>query len=495
MMRPKLRRLLRWSRYALVSAATAIAVLAVMDGLKSRGMPPLEPWHTVELKSEFDRHAGIEDFAAYLDLEQRLFAELERAVIDRYQPSYPSELNRYVPDSISSPRRFERDYNRSFELVPAAPRGAAVLLHGLTDSPYSLRQLAEDLYAQDFYVLAMRLPGHGTVPGALTRMVWEDWAAAAAIAIRHAAARVAPEQPLYVAGYSMGGALALNHVADDLLDDGESRVDRLLLFSPAVGVSAFAWAANLERLVSPFAYFKKARWASVVPEFDPFKYQSFPKNAAWQVRRITRQLDRKVARLFEAGRTADFPSVFTAMSVVDATVSVQSVVELLYRRLREPRHELLLVDINHHHRAEGYMEPGIERRLDELFAAGRIAYQRRILSNYYTGSPQVEEVVSRPGAVPSRQPLGLAWPEQLFSLSHVALTFTPEDPVYGSEFHPENISLGALALRGEIGILQIRDNQIMRLRYNPFYSYLDGRIKALVRADTMPVTGSGRLGF
>jgi hypothetical protein len=73
------------------------------------------------------------------------------------------------------------------------------------------------------------------------------------------------------------------------------------------------------------------------------------------------------------------------------------------------------------------------------------------------------------------QPLGLGWPARVFSLSHVALPFPMEDPLYGfqkSEANP-GIFLGDMALRGERGLLQISATEMLRLRHNPFYSYME----------------------
>jgi hypothetical protein len=52
---------------------------------------------------------------------------------------------------------------------------------------------------------------------------------------------------------------------------------------------------------------------------------------------------------------------------------------------------------------------------------------------------------------------GLAWPEEVYSLAHVALPFPPDDPLYGSRPTAKSpgISLGDIALRGERGVLQI----------------------------------------
>ena len=55
-------------------------------------------------------------------------------------------------------------------------RGVAVLLHGLTDSPYSLQHIARRYRDLGYVAVAIRLPAHGTVPGALTEVRWEKMA-------------------------------------------------------------------------------------------------------------------------------------------------------------------------------------------------------------------------------------------------------------------------------------------------------------------------------
>ena len=76
--------------------------------------------------------------------------------------------------------------------------------------------------------------------------------------------------------------------------------------------------------------------------------------------------------------------------------------------------------------------------------------------------------------------LGLNWPRTLFSLSHIALPFPPEDPLYGATHDPasEHVHLGDLALRGERGVLAISPSEMLRIRWNPFYSYLEARMLA-----------------
>ncbi len=76
------------------------------------------------------------------------------------------------------------------------------------------------------------------------------------------------------------------------------------------------------------------------------------------------------------------------------------------------------------------------------------------------------------------EPLGTSWPLGVASLSHIALTFPPDDPLYG-QYEPEDGSrlfLGSALLRGERGILRIPGNWFTRQRFNPFYDYMEARI-------------------
>ena len=68
------------------------------------------------------------------------------------------------------------------------PVGAAVFLHGLTNSPYSLRRVARRYREHGYVSIPIRLPAHGTVPGALTDVAWQDWMAATRLAVRGATA-------------------------------------------------------------------------------------------------------------------------------------------------------------------------------------------------------------------------------------------------------------------------------------------------------------------
>ncbi len=94
--------------------------------------------------------------------------------------------------------------------APGGPHGALVL-HGFTGSPHSIRGLAQALAGAGLAVEAPLLPGHGTTMDEVLATGWDDWRTAAEAAYRNLAGRC---QRLVLAGLSMGGSLAASLAAD-----------------------------------------------------------------------------------------------------------------------------------------------------------------------------------------------------------------------------------------------------------------------------------------
>jgi len=86
---------------------------------------------------------------------------------------------------------------------PGGPNGALVL-HGFTGSPQSMRGLATAFSAAGFTVELPLLPGHGTSVDDLATTTFADWSAAAERAYADLAARC---DRVVVAGLSMGALL------------------------------------------------------------------------------------------------------------------------------------------------------------------------------------------------------------------------------------------------------------------------------------------------
>ena len=455
----------------LLAAFTALLMLSACGG------PEPEPWHTAELSEEFsaDKVDEVSSFDAYLQLEDRLFLQLESHVYALTGSGPEQALNRYSTGSAADPRNNQPNWNRSIELNSEQPIGGVLLLHGMSDSPYSLRTLAETLHTQGYQVLALRLPGHGTAPSGLTSVSWQDMAAAVRLAMKHLASRVG-EKPIHIIGYSTGAPLALNFALDAERGDVAPVPASLVLISPAIGVSPAAALASWKRRLSLFPGLGSLAWLSIEPEFDPYKYNSFATNAGEQVHRLTRTVAARIAALAGA---RPLPPILVLKSTVDATVSTSAVIDRLLKLLGPNRHELVLFDINRRALTSPLLVSDPGPLTNRLLVDGSLPFSLTLVANESPDSAAVSARYKKPFSATTWrvEQLHQSWPRGVLSLSHVALPFSPEDPLYGRR-PPKDKSqlyLGQLPLQGERGLLRISSDWLLRLRSNPFYDYLERR--------------------
>ena len=208
-------------RYLVVGAAgfavgaTAIYVYVVRSG------PPLQHWHTVELSADFTAAQAddITTFEAYRELENRLLAQLSEEVYDRVGTGPAFTLARFSHGSAADPHTRTPNWNLSFELQTSSPRGGVLLLHGMSDSPYSLRAIGQALNERGYWVVGLRMPGHGTAPSGLRTVRNDDLAAAVKLGADHVVSRVG-SRPMHIVGYSTGATLAVDYVLDILSGGG-----------------------------------------------------------------------------------------------------------------------------------------------------------------------------------------------------------------------------------------------------------------------------------
>jgi alpha-beta hydrolase superfamily lysophospholipase len=326
-------------------------------------------------------------------------------------------------------------------------------------------------------VIGLRLPGHGTLPSGLVEATWQDMAAAVRLAVRHLASQI-DGRPLYIVGYSNGAALAVEYALSTLEEPGLPRVAGLGLISPAIGVPPVAalavWQARLGHLLG----LDKLAWNAIQPEYDPFKYGSFAVNAGDQVFRLTREIQRRL-RALEAGDQLRFlPPVLALQSAVDATVSTPALVQSLFARLQSAGHELVIFDINRESRIEPLLNGDPTATIAVLLGDPDRPFHLSVITNQDPQSPQVIEQRTTSGGSTTERALDLSWPDDVYSLSHVALPFDATDPLYGSRPPADSpgVRLGSLDLRGERGVLAISPADMLRLRWNPFHAYLEGRL-------------------
>lgn len=471
---------IKW--FFVVLSLLVVAFLAVRIYNSQRGLP-LEVWHTYVPAELSLKEIDAADWGDYLKAEEKIFDSVRVNVSEKLTPQDQVPFNRYFAGSPVYPPHFARDWNRSYLLEPIGPPvGAVVLLHGLTDSPYSLRHIASRYRDRGFVAVAIRLPAHGTVPAGLTDVAWETWLAATRLAVREARRRAPEPAPLHIVGFSNGGSLALKYALDAIADENLAQANRLVLISPMVGITRFARFAGLAGLPAVLPAFAKAAWLSVLPEFNPFKYNSFPVNGARQSYRLTEALGAQMSLAQRAGRLTALPPIQTFQSVMDFTVSTQAVLAGLYDHLPANGSELVLFDLNRNVKFGPLLRPSAEAALSRIVPPSVRNYRLTVVTNAGEGTDDaVERVVEAGATADQTRPLGLAYPKGVFSLSHVALPFPLSDSLYGltpDQTEDYGVHLGSLAPRGERGTLIVSLDALLRMSSNPFFSYMAQRIEA-----------------
>lgn len=347
------------------------------------------------------------------------------------------------------------DGNAPFELFPPSGsnvgvdrqfRRGVLLTHGLSDSPYMMRHLGAFFQENGFRVMAILLPGHGTQPGDLLNVNWNEWAHEVAYGVEQLSHDT---DEIYLAGFSAGAALS---VYQSLVDP---RIRGLLLFSPALRISRKAKLATLHKLYS--RVIPSGRWLDIKPDLDIYKYESFPKNAAAQMYTLTRAVDALLA-----GRKLDIP-LFIAASADDTTVDVQATLEFMWST-GNPRNKLV------------------------LYIADRSKIRNAV------------ELLSDRNQSVSIELVDCVIPEQkILSSSHSAVVLPAEDAHYGSKgayagcahYYPRDMEKYSACIKspqdcllGELTKKNLGMGLLRRLTYNPKFKELKAAMKLFV--DSLP---------
>lgn len=199
-----------------------------------------------------------------------------------------------------------------------------LLIHGLTDSPYILKNIAQSLAVKYPCALirAVLLPGHGTVVGDTLAMKYQDWIAITEYGVR-SFDKIESVQELFLVGFSTGTALAIKHLKTAV---DTQKIKGLILLSTAVKArSDFAWLSQYVR------FFKQ--WFQIKRERDAARYSSFSVNAAVQFYQLTKDI-------MSQQYAVNVP-VLMAVSADDATISAEAAREFFCKYVQHERKLLL----------------------------------------------------------------------------------------------------------------------------------------------------------
>jgi len=254
-----------------------------------------------------------------------------------------------------------------------------LLIHGLTHSPYRMRNIADSLHQAypNGTIRAVLLPGHGTVAGDSLTMRHTDWMAITDYGVR-SFEKMETISDLYLVGFSTGTALAVRHLQNN---PKSSKIKGLILISTAV--KAKTWAAFL----SP--YLRRVKdWLATYEERDAAQYESFSVNAGAEFFLLTKNI-------MKSKTPIDVP-VLMAVSADDETIDAHAAGRFFCDRVTARRRGLIWYASRH---------------------AGR---------NIVPPCEDIKEV--KPGPV-DREFQGTAY--RFANYAHTALSMSPADPHYG----------------------------------------------------------------
>lgn len=290
-----------------------------------------------------------------------------RAIIEERRPDLQKGQNNSLILEANSP----------FELIPATPilsgtrmKYGVLLIHGLLDCPFSLRDIGTQLQQSGILCRAIVLPGHSTTPADLLTISYHDWIQALRYGVESLKKEV---DHVFLAGYSTGAALSVYQALQD------SQISGIILLAPAIRIKAPV------DIVVGWHYMRKwfsqsQAWLNTEEEIDYAKYLSIPFNPITQVALLTR-----VLRELRAHHELTCP-VLMAVSREDETISSHKAIDF-FSSLRNQDSKLL------------------------LYTSGSVSYPDK-------------RILPRPSVYPELN---------VKHFSHVSIPFAPDNPHYGQQ--------------------------------------------------------------
>jgi carboxylesterase len=153
----------------------------------------------------------------------------------------------------------------------------ALLCHGFTGTPQSLRPWAEHLAAADLTVRLPRLPGHGTSVAEANLTTWHDWYAELDRNFLELSRQC---EQVFVMGLSMGGTLALR-----LAEVHGDAISGLVLVNPSL------LTKRPDRFLLPALRLVVPSWAGIASDIKKpgeveLAYDRIPMKAAYSLSKL-----------------------------------------------------------------------------------------------------------------------------------------------------------------------------------------------------------------
>jgi esterase/lipase len=218
----------------------------------------------------------------------------------------------------------DRCHPQIFKHEDRQPRNAIVLVHGLTDSPYFMRDIGEYFCSEmgfDVYIPLLR--AHGLKePENMKDASLAEWRKDVRFAVDKAKES---DAKVSIGGLSTGGTLGVEMALkeDQLIDGG------VFLFSAALGLASSA--GNLAEiflrtpLANIFDHIDRSSLINNSPSGNPFRYSKMDIGGARELSKLIKELD------LLTDRDVLNQPLFAAHSEADTTAAIDEIEELVDR--------------------------------------------------------------------------------------------------------------------------------------------------------------------
>lgn len=320
--------------------------------------------------------------------------------------------------------------NKPFEFLPEqnvdSKKRGILLIHGLLSCPLTMHDIGKHLAKQGFLVRSILLPGHGTRPGDLRNINFEDWIATVEFGLNSLKQKV---DELWIGGLSGGADLALISAFT------RKDIAGLILFAPSI---------KLKNLLAPLTTtlnqlskrFQLDYWPDLDHEQDYAKYRSYPIHFAAQAHKVT-----TVTRRLAKKQKLSCPA-WIAVSEDDETVCSKATLKF-FNSCMNPKDRLLW---------------------------------------YAKKAPVIEDprILYRTSYFPS---------ENILDFSHACLTFSPENNHYGPQgdflppLHvPTTLLMDTSEYLGALTRHNLKHFVIRRLLFNPDFAAMTSELDSFLKS-------------
>ena len=210
----------------------------------------------------------------------------------------------------------------------ATKKRAVLLVHGLFDSPFSMRDVGHLFYKEHFSVYSVLLPGHGTVPGDLLTIHRDAWRDAILFAMNHLTQIY---DSIYLCGFSTGGSLCIDYH----LTHPHVRLEGIITLAPPIKINNIA--APLAPVISYFMPWFKKR-----VESNYTKYRSFATNSIAEVYRLEQDVQHRLKH--HAPLSTD---ILMSFSTADHVISAKAAHQFFKQFASEKSQCLIYDNIQH----------------------------------------------------------------------------------------------------------------------------------------------------